>query len=213
MSVVRKDGRWDALPEHQDRDVRLLKLTPTSVGLNFGAKGIASGYGVTSIVALHAPDFRTALTSLWRYKRLTCPELVELDVQDNGAVTSAHQPRLRASQTKGNTPMRPSLSGGPCASSIVALRSRATLRELREGLRQRLRVRQDIEHPSPLERRTDDPLVKLGRDVDAAMSDAIVVRRRRCKAFGASLGRDASSGRVDGDSGIVVHPQHAPSVE
>ena len=96
--------------------------------------------------------------------------------------------RCAASHTKGNTPTRPSVAGGPCASSIVALRSRATLRELREGLRYRRRIRQDVEHPAPFERRTDDLLVKLGRDVDAAMSDAIVVRRRRCKAFGASLG-------------------------
>ena len=80
-----------------------------------------------------------------------------------------------------------------CASSIVVLRSRATLHELWKGLRERRRVRQDVEHPAPLERRTDDLLVKFGRDVDAAMSDAVVVRRRRCEAFGAS--RIAFAGR------------------
>ncbi len=107
----------------------------------------------------------------------------------------------------------PSPAGVPCASSTVALRSFAALRELREGLRYRICVRQDVEHPAPFERRTDDPLVKLGRNVDAAMSDAVIVRRRRCKAFDASLGRDARSGWVDGDRGIVVHPQHAPGVD
>lgn len=70
-----------------------------SVGLNFGAKGIASGYGVASIVALHAPDFRTALTSLSRYKRLTCPELVELEVQDNEVAV-----RYRWLQATGQVP-------------------------------------------------------------------------------------------------------------
>src|SRR3546814_2247509 len=58
-----------------------------------------------------------------------------------------------------------------------------------------------------------DLLVETGRDVDATMGDAIVVGRRRCKTFGASLGRHPGSGGEDGDSGIVVHPQHAPSVD
>ena len=51
-----------------------------SAGLRFGAEGIARGYGVPSIVTLHAPDFRHALGALSRYKRLTCPELVEVEV-------------------------------------------------------------------------------------------------------------------------------------
>lgn len=50
-----------------------------SAGLRFGAEGVARGYGVASIVALHAPDFRRALAALSRYKRLTCPELVEVE--------------------------------------------------------------------------------------------------------------------------------------
>ena len=57
-----------------------------SIGLSFGAKGIRSGYGVASLVALHAPDFRGALASLSRYKRLTCPELVEVEVRQNEAI-------------------------------------------------------------------------------------------------------------------------------
>src|SRR5690606_34772386 len=62
-------------------------------------------------------------------------------------------------------------------------------------------------------RRTDDPLVEPGRDVDAAMADTVVVGSGRCKALDAFLGRDAGSGGVDGDGGIVVHPQHAARVD
>lgn len=56
-----------------------------SAGLRFGAEGIARGHGVASIVALHAPDFRQALAALSRYKRLTCPELVEIEVEGDEA--------------------------------------------------------------------------------------------------------------------------------
>src|SRR3546814_12132310 len=87
------------------------------------------------------------------------------------------------------------------------------LHELRERLRDRRLIRQDVEHPAPLERRTDDLLVELGRDVDATVGDAVVVRRWGCQAFDASFGRDARRGRVDGDRGIVVHPQYAPGVD
>src|SRR3546814_18117466 len=87
------------------------------------------------------------------------------------------------------------------------------LQELLEGLRDRRLVRQDVEHPAPLERRTDDLFVELGRDVDATVGDAVVVRRWGCQAFDESFGRDARRGRVDGDRGIVVHPQYAPRTE
>src|SRR3546814_6661046 len=60
------------------------------------------------------------------------------------------------------------------------------LHELRERLRDRRLIRQDVEHPAPLERRTDDLLVELGRDVDATVGDAVVVRRWGCQAFDAS---------------------------
>lgn len=50
-----------------------------AAGLRFGEQGIARGYGVAAIVALHAPDLGSALASLSRYKRLTCPELVEIE--------------------------------------------------------------------------------------------------------------------------------------
>ncbi|WP_299807450.1 AraC family transcriptional regulator ligand-binding domain-containing protein [Tardiphaga sp.] len=56
------------------------ELGDPSAGLRFGAEGIGRGYGVPLIVALHAPDFRHELAALSRYKRLTCPELVEVEV-------------------------------------------------------------------------------------------------------------------------------------
>jgi AraC-like DNA-binding protein len=55
-------------------------------GLRFGAAAIDSGYGVAAIVAMHAPNFREALAALARYKRLTCPELVEIE-SDGDEVT------------------------------------------------------------------------------------------------------------------------------
>lgn len=57
-----------------------------AAGLRFGAGGIDGGYGVGSMVALHAPDFRRALAALARYKRLTCPELVEVEVEGDEAI-------------------------------------------------------------------------------------------------------------------------------
>lgn len=56
------------------------QLGDRSAGLRFGSEGIARGYGVAAIVALHAPDFGQALAALSRYKRLTCPELVEVEI-------------------------------------------------------------------------------------------------------------------------------------
>src|SRR5690606_24841420 len=118
-----------------------------------------------------------------------------------------------AMANNGSTPTRPSAASGSPASSAVALPGRAALHELRESLLQRRLVRQDVEHTAPLERRSNDPLEESGRDIDTAMSDAVVVRRWRLKAFGALLGRDAGRRRVHGDRGIVVHPQHAPGVD
>ncbi|TWI69248.1 AraC-like DNA-binding protein [Pseudoduganella lurida] len=53
--------------------------------MRFGAEGIARGYAVAAIVSLHAPDFRQALVTLSRYKRQTCPELVEFAVEGDEA--------------------------------------------------------------------------------------------------------------------------------
>lgn len=61
------------------------EIPDRAAGLRLGSEGIARGYGVASLVALHAPDFRRALAALDRYKRLTCPESVELEVDGNEA--------------------------------------------------------------------------------------------------------------------------------
>ena len=61
---------WSGADEHFD---------DPSAGLHFGAGGLAGGYGVAGIVALHAPDLRRALASLARYKSLTCPERVDIE--------------------------------------------------------------------------------------------------------------------------------------
>src|SRR5690606_22852059 len=73
------------------------------------------------------------------------------------------------------------------ALSVFALRGSAALHELREYLRQRLRVRQDVEHTATFERRLDHQFVEIGRHVDAAVGDAVVVRLRRCEPFRAPL--------------------------
>jgi AraC-like DNA-binding protein len=75
------------------------ELSDRSAGLRFGADGIARGYGVASIVALHAPDFRHALAALARYKRLTCPELVEVDLEGDEVIV-----RYRWLQATGEVP-------------------------------------------------------------------------------------------------------------
>ncbi len=81
---------WSAVEEEiGDRDA----------GLRFGAEGIDRGYGVGAIVALHAPDFRSALAALGRYKRLTCPELVEVEVEGDEAKV-----RYRWLQATGQVP-------------------------------------------------------------------------------------------------------------
>jgi AraC-like DNA-binding protein len=68
-------------------------------GIRFGDEGIARGYGVAAIVALHAPDFRSALAALSRYKSLTCPELVEVEAKGGEAVV-----RYRWLQATGPVP-------------------------------------------------------------------------------------------------------------
>lgn len=57
-----------------------------SAGLRFGADGITGGYGAGALVALHAPDLRAALASLCRYKRLTCPERIEVEAGGGEAI-------------------------------------------------------------------------------------------------------------------------------
>lgn len=75
------------------------EFSDPAAGLRFGAEGIAQGYGVASIVALHAPDFRGALVALSRYKSLTCPEFVEVEITGDEAVV-----RYRWLQATGAVP-------------------------------------------------------------------------------------------------------------
>jgi len=75
------------------------ELDDRSAGLRFGAEGVSRGYGIASIVALHAPDFRHALAALSRYKRLTCPELVEVEASGDEATV-----RYRWLQASGEVP-------------------------------------------------------------------------------------------------------------
>ena len=62
------------------------KFNDPGAGIRFGDEGIARGYGVAAIVALHAPDFRSALAALSRYKSLTCPECVEVEAKGDEAI-------------------------------------------------------------------------------------------------------------------------------
>ncbi|OBR54766.1 AraC family transcriptional regulator [Paraburkholderia tropica] len=57
-----------------------------ATGLRFGTGAVDGGYGVATTVALHAPDLRRALSVLSRYKRLTCPELVEVETSGGEAI-------------------------------------------------------------------------------------------------------------------------------
>ncbi|KPC54433.1 AraC family transcriptional regulator [Amantichitinum ursilacus] len=75
------------------------QISDRAAGLRFGAEGLARGYGVAAIVALHAPDLGQALVALSRYKRLTCPELVEVEVAHGEAAV-----RYRWLQATGPVP-------------------------------------------------------------------------------------------------------------
>jgi AraC-like DNA-binding protein len=75
------------------------ELNDPGAGVRFGDEGIARGYGVAALVALHAPDFRSALAALSRYKSLTCPEFVEVEERGGEAVV-----RYRWLQATGPVP-------------------------------------------------------------------------------------------------------------
>ena len=64
--------------------------TRRDLGLVLGAEAPASGYSVASSAALHAPTLAKALATLARYKRLTCPEIVEVTVRGNEASVRFH---------------------------------------------------------------------------------------------------------------------------
>ncbi len=103
---VEPSNRWVTSDFFRLWEAAEQEFNDRAAGLRFGASGITSGYGVASIVALHAPDFRTALSTLARYKRLTCPELIEIEVQDNEATVryrwlraASQAPRLLVDMT------------------------------------------------------------------------------------------------------------------
>ncbi|NKF23803.1 AraC family transcriptional regulator [Solimonas marina] len=75
-------SRWDTDDFFRLWTAAEAEFDGRDAGLRFGAGGVALGYGVAATVALHAADFRGALAALSRYKRLSCPERV--DVEANG---------------------------------------------------------------------------------------------------------------------------------
>lgn len=60
------------------------------LGVLLGEGALDGGYSVVSSAALHAPDLRGALDTYARYKRLTCPEQVEIVVERGEAAVRFH---------------------------------------------------------------------------------------------------------------------------
>ncbi|NUP07902.1 MAG: helix-turn-helix domain-containing protein [Polyangiaceae bacterium] len=60
------------------------------LGLVLGSEALDQGYSVASTTALHAPNGEAALKTLARYKRLTCPEEVELQIERGEASIRFH---------------------------------------------------------------------------------------------------------------------------
>ena len=57
-----------------------------AIGLRIGAETAHGQLDIMSLAALHSANFRDALAKLGRYKRLSCPEEVNVDI--NGAEAS-----------------------------------------------------------------------------------------------------------------------------
>jgi len=72
---------WRAVDDEIDR---------RDIGLVLGTEAAERGYSVASASALHAPSLARALQTLARYKRLTCPEDVELETRDGEASIRFH---------------------------------------------------------------------------------------------------------------------------
>ncbi len=62
---------WSAVHEESRRP---------DIGLLLGAESAENGCSVASAAALHAPTLAAALETIGRYKRLACPEQVELEI-------------------------------------------------------------------------------------------------------------------------------------
>jgi AraC-like DNA-binding protein len=67
---------WRALASESDR---------ADLGLLTGTRSQRNAYSVTSAAALQAPTFGDALRTIQRYKRLSCPEHVEIEARDGEA--------------------------------------------------------------------------------------------------------------------------------
>jgi len=67
---------WRALEAETDRP---------DLGVLVGAQSPVHAYSIASVAALQAPTLGDALRTLARYKRLTCPEHIAIDVRDGEA--------------------------------------------------------------------------------------------------------------------------------
>ncbi|MGZ3449812.1 MAG: AraC family transcriptional regulator ligand-binding domain-containing protein [Polyangiales bacterium] len=72
---------WRAVDEQAER---------RDLGLILGSEAPDHGYSVASSAALHAPNLSSALETLARYKRLTCPEHVEIAIARGEASVRFH---------------------------------------------------------------------------------------------------------------------------
>jgi AraC-like DNA-binding protein len=60
------------------------------LGLALGSQALDHGYSVACVAALHARSVAEALRSLGRYKRITCPEQVEIEIARGEASLRFH---------------------------------------------------------------------------------------------------------------------------
>lgn len=93
---------------------------PPDFGLRAGTMAPPPGqYDIASMAAFHSTTFREALMKLGRYKRLVCPEMLSIDVQ-NG------QARVQLHWLLAEDQMPPSLLTDSVFASILALLTRGT---------------------------------------------------------------------------------------
>jgi AraC-like DNA-binding protein len=115
---------WRAVDEETPR---------RDVGLMLGSEAPEHGYSVASAAALHAPNLAAALETLARYKRLTCPEHVEVEVSGGEASIRFHWvlattevPRLLVDSTFASfAALARRGTGGKAAPSRIELARRA----------------------------------------------------------------------------------------
>jgi AraC-like DNA-binding protein len=66
------------------------EIASPEFGLRLGAEAHEEGFSVATVAALHAPNLAEALATMARYKRIMCPEVVDLDVRDGEASVRFH---------------------------------------------------------------------------------------------------------------------------